>query len=82
MHSELLFLTLSTHGHCARDWRIKMCGRKGNVALSCTGVGTDCSPAECILIQYIYSSMVEFRYFFGILKDDSKTEGRTQNHSY
>ena len=29
MHSELLFLTLCTHGHCARDCRIKMCGRKG-----------------------------------------------------
>ena len=51
MHSELLFLTLCTHGHCVRDCRIKMCGRKGKVALSCTGLRTDCSTADCILIQ-------------------------------
>ena len=46
MQSELLYLTLCTHGHCVSDCRIKMFGRKGKVDLSCTGLRTDCSTAD------------------------------------
>jgi len=51
MRSELLYLTLCTHGHCVSDCRIKICVRKWTVDLSCTGLRTDCSTADCILVQ-------------------------------
>jgi hypothetical protein len=49
--SEVLFLALCTHGHCVSDCSIKMCGRKRKFDLSCRGLRTDCSTADCILIQ-------------------------------
>ena len=51
MHSELLLLTLYTHDHCVSDCPIEMCGRKRQFDLYCGGLRTDCSPADCILIQ-------------------------------
>ena len=38
-------------GHCVSDCRNKMCVRKWTVDLSCTGLRTDCSTADCILVQ-------------------------------
>jgi len=94
MQSELLYLTLCTHGHRVSDCRMKMCGIKGKVSLTCTGLRTDCS-LFCTKIlklfiflqqQQIHLSdaqlcrvLICYLLFSGTLSGDNETVSRTQN---
>jgi len=61
---------------------------RGRVLCHAQGWELIVPPAECILIQYIYSSMVEFRYFLVFskmtvkLKAEHKTILSKNNNNY